>query len=61
MGICYRTGFAWYQKGLIEGAFKTPSGSIFVRDDESEKTPERAVIYCRVSSYKQKDDLARQV
>lgn len=61
MGISYRTGFYWYKKGLIEGAYKTPSGSIFVEEPEKGKGPEKAVIYCRVSSYKQKEDLERQV
>lgn len=60
-GITYRTGFGWYQKGLIKGAYKTPSGSIFVKEENIEDKKERVVVYCRVSSYQKRDDLNRQV
>ncbi len=34
-GICYQTAWKWHKKGLIEGAYESKSGSLFVRDDIS--------------------------
>jgi len=33
MGITYKTAWRWFKEGKIEGAFKSPSGSIFVPDE----------------------------
>src|SRR5260370_30794659 len=64
-GITYRTAFRWWQQGHIKG-FQKPSGTIIVTEGEEEtptakKVVEPVVIYARVSSPKQKEDLDRQV
>lgn len=60
-GVTYKTGFNWFHKGLIKGAYQIETGSIFVEEDEEKKREENVVIYCRVSSYQKRDDLNRQV
>ncbi|HTK06895.1 MAG TPA: IS607 family transposase [Ktedonobacteraceae bacterium] len=64
-GITYRTAFRWWQNGQIKG-FQKPSGTIIVTEGEDEapvakKAVSPVVIYARVSSPKQQDDLDRQV
>ncbi len=34
-GICYQTAWKWHKAGLIEGAYVSRSGSLFVRDEIS--------------------------
>lgn len=57
----------WDRKGTLVPHHKGPSGYRYYSEDQLHqvlgiKTPERIVIgYCRVSSHKQKDDLARQI
>ena len=62
-GISYKTAWRWYKEGKLPvSAEKTPSGTILVRTDEYEDASEgKNVIYARVSSSDQKDDLDRQV
>jgi putative resolvase len=64
-GITYRTAFRWWQQGQIKG-FQKPSGTIIVTEGEEDtplatKVVAPVVIYARVSSPKQKEDLERQV
>jgi putative resolvase len=64
-GITYRTAFRWWQNGQITG-FQKPSGTIIVTEGEEEapvakKVVTPVVIYARVSSPKQKENLDRQV
>ena len=63
MGVTWKTANRWYHAGQIPGAWKTETGSIFVPDDifDDDKKPEKTVIYARVSSHDQKQDLERQV
>lgn len=58
VGVTPQTVRDWSNAGKIE-VERTPGGHrrIVVR----EEIPEEVVCYCRVSSYKQKDDLQRQV
>ena len=58
-GICYMTGYDWFKKGMIPNSRQLPTGTILV--DESLVQPERTVVYCRVSSYQQKEHLDRQI
>ena len=58
MGITYKTAWRWFREGKIEGAFKTPSGSIFVPDEA--KKEDYVVIYARVSSSENKANLDAQ-
>jgi len=58
VGVTPQTVRDWSNSGKIETT-RTPGGHrrIIIREDVEEKV----ICYCRVSSYKQKDDLKRQV
>jgi len=63
-GVHRNTLYRWRRKGLIKN-YPTPTGK--VRYEESEilklirnKEDKNAILYSRVSSFKQKDDLERQ-
>lgn len=61
MSISYRTAQEWFYKGYIDGAYKTPSGSVMVKDETSNLTKDDyVVIYCRVSSSQNKPNLETQ-
>lgn len=57
--ISYRTAYRHWQGGLIQG-HQLPTGTIVVNEGSTEG-PKDWVIYCRVSSHDQKNDLERQV
>lgn len=61
MGVHYQTSWEWFKSGKIEGAYKTPSGSVFVEIDEETKKPEKVICYCRVSNQSRKAELQYQV
>jgi predicted site-specific integrase-resolvase len=60
--LTYVSVYNHYRKGLIPGAFQMPSGTIIVPDEVNKEFlyPNKIVIYARVSSPGQKDDLDRQ-
>lgn len=58
-GIQYRAAWNRFRQGKIEGAYLDDSGHIVIPEPESLLVPQ-AAIYARVSTHKQKDDLARQ-
>lgn len=62
MGVTWKTANRWYHANQIPGAWQTETGSIFVPDDifDDDKKPEKTIIYARVSSHDQKQDLERQ-
>jgi len=62
LGISYRSAWNHYKNGKIEGAYQLHSGTIIVPDIDDTKYlyPNQAVLYARVSSNQQKDDLERQ-
>ena len=57
--ITYRTAWNHYKNGWVK-CEKTPSGSIFVIDENQKKTYPNYVIYCRVSSTENKSNLDAQ-
>jgi len=60
-GYTYHGAFLIYQKGLIEGASKSASGSILVDiPEEISEKPEYVVVYARVSSSENKKNLDSQ-
>lgn len=62
-GVSYRTALRWYHEGnLPVEAEQLPTGTILVHERvrEYQVGPE-AVIYARVSSHDQKEDLERQI
>lgn len=62
VGISYRAAWNWYTDGKIRG-YQSPTGTIIITELDETNTPNTGitVIYARVSSHKQKDDLDRQV
>jgi putative resolvase len=59
-GISYSTALRWWHQGVIRG-YQAPSGTIIVEaESKPAKTPERVVIYARVSSTEHKENLERQ-
>lgn len=62
-GVSYRTALRWYHDGnLPTEAEQLPTGTILVYEKASEyQTSPEAVIYARVSSADQKQDLLLQV
>ena len=62
VGVTYKTAWNWYKAGKLEG-YQTETGTIIVTElDKTEKSPAtKTVVYGRVSSHKQKEDLERQV
>lgn len=60
-GIQYRAAWNRFKQGRIEGAYQADSGRILVPNPfVKEQVLQGAVVYARVSSHKQKDDLERQ-
>lgn len=58
-GIGYRAAWNRFRAGKIDGAYLNDSGHIVVPDPQHALIG-KAVVYARVSTHKQKDDLARQ-
>ena len=59
--LTYRTAWIHFDKGLIEGAYKLPSGTIVVPDPKpNENKQEYTVVYVRVSSSENKANLESQ-
>jgi len=60
-GISYKTAWRWYKAGTLD-AYKTATGTVIVRGTSDPKpVTGRIVLYARVSSMGQKEDLERQV
>ncbi len=58
-GIVYRTAWERYRHGRIDGAFMDASGHVVVPHPEVTRLG-KAVVYARVSSHPQAEDLERQ-
>lgn len=58
-GYSYRGAYNRFNAGRLEGAFKNETGRIVVPVNANDP-PLKTIIYARVSSPKQKDDLERQ-
>lgn len=59
-GLNYKTAWNYFNQGLIPNAYKLPTGTIIVPNDDIEKRSEYTVIYTRVSSSENKDNLNSQ-
>ena len=60
-GIDYKTAYRWFRAGILPiPSRQLPTGTILVDLPQQPTTP-RAVLYGRVSSAGQKDDLERQL
>jgi putative resolvase len=61
-GYSYRGAYELYARGQLPGSYQLPSGSIMVSLPETKPIlNDMVVVYCRVSTTKQKNDLERQV
>jgi predicted site-specific integrase-resolvase len=61
-GISYKTAWRWWKNGKLPvPGRQLPSGTILVDEEPTVKANCECVIYARVSSSDQKDDLDRQV
>jgi putative resolvase len=62
-GINYRTAWNYFNKGLINGAFKNEMGTILVPviEKKLELTNNKAAVYARVSSNDRKQSLIEQL
>jgi predicted site-specific integrase-resolvase len=60
LGLSYRTAWTMFKNGDVKG-YSLPSGTIIIEDEKIIKSNENdVVLYARVSSLKQKNDLERQ-
>jgi putative resolvase len=67
VGVTYRTAFQWWKDGHLQG-YQMPTGTIIITQEPAATTAQppapsglQVVIYARVSSGKQREDLERQV
>jgi predicted site-specific integrase-resolvase len=65
--VTYRTAFQWWKDGQIHG-YQMPTGTIIITEEpggptlpSSAQLVNQVVIYAQVSSWKQREDLERQV
>lgn len=58
-GVVYKTAWRRFKDGKIPGAYMDDTGHVYV-PDPTEELHTKAVIYARVSTHGQKDDLYRQ-
>jgi predicted site-specific integrase-resolvase len=62
MGITYKTAHIWWKAGKIANAYMSPSGSIFITEEEKAVSrDDRIVIYARVSNQSRRAELQYQV
>lgn len=63
VGLCYQTAWNLFHAGQIKG-YQLPTGTIIVTEEDIVKSTQniiqKCIIYARVSSHQQKDDLQRQ-
>ena len=60
IGICYRTAWIHYSKGMIPNAYKLPTGTIIVQEKEEKELGNKVAVYARVSSSENKPNLITQ-
>jgi predicted site-specific integrase-resolvase len=56
-GVTYKTAYRWYKAGRIKG-YQIDTGTIIIEEDRP--VAEKVVIYARVSSSENRDNLASQ-
>jgi predicted site-specific integrase-resolvase len=60
-GICYRTAYDHFKRGLIPQAYQLPTGTIVIPEDYAAPKPkDYTIIYSRVSSSENKTNLDAQ-
>lgn len=59
-GLCYRTAWNYYKDGLLNG-YQLPTGTIIIEEKDIKSDNVRAIIYGRVSSSENKNNLDSQI
>jgi predicted site-specific integrase-resolvase len=59
LGISYQTAWRLFKDGKLN-AYKLPTGTVIVREEESQGSEQSVAIYCRVSSSENKGNLETQ-
>jgi predicted site-specific integrase-resolvase len=59
-GVCYRTAWNLFKAGQIPNSYKLKSGTIIVDEEKSSYKTEHNVVYARVSSSENRDNLETQ-
>ncbi|HXV99777.1 MAG TPA: recombinase family protein, partial [Anaerolineae bacterium] len=59
-GVHYHTAYRWFKNGQIRG-YQMETGTIIITEDDEPRPRGQTVIYARVSSADQKNNLDRQV
>jgi putative resolvase len=60
LGICYKTAWNHFKSGKIPGAYQLKTGTIIVSEKEQKPLTEKIVVYARVSSNENKNNLDTQ-
>src|SRR5579872_7106772 len=58
VGITYHTAYQWFKDGRLKG-YQMPTGTIII-EEEHAPVAEKVVVYARVSSSENRDNLATQ-
>lgn len=59
-GISYITAWRMWKTGKLINAYQLPTGTVIVRDEATDKFPDKVVIYTRVSSSENRNNLDEQ-
>jgi predicted site-specific integrase-resolvase len=60
-GLAYRTAYDHFKRGVIAGAYQLPTGTICIPDNYSSPKPrDHTIVYSRVSSSENKDNVNSQ-
>jgi putative resolvase len=59
LGISYQTAWRLFKDGKLN-AYQLPTGTVIVREEESQGSEQSVAIYCRVSSSENKGNLETQ-
>lgn len=58
--VTYTTAWKWFKDGKIPNAKQMPTGTVVIFDEQLNDVEEYTIIYCRVSSSKNKSNLETQ-
>lgn len=58
--VTYTTAWNWFKDGKIPNAKQMPTGTVVIFDEKLNDAEEHTIIYCRVSSSKNKSNLETQ-
>jgi predicted site-specific integrase-resolvase len=59
LGMSYQTAWRLFKDGKLN-AYKLPTGTVIVREEESQGSEQSVAIYCRVSSSENNGNLSHR-